>query len=120
MNEDQRVLEVSASDTLLVFMQPSCPDSKKVRDWLRAIDCTSENGRVVYANVHAGGKLLTTAFASSGKGCYPSFDAALYRAMNDKFGTVLPKVFRLSIGQQLDPLVYYTNHGTGLSEIRQI
>jgi len=118
MSSEQTRLDLRPSDQLIVFMQPRCPDSKKMRDWLHAIDFTTENGRVRYVNVHASGKLMTTAFEPAGKGIYPSYDVDLYRAMNVKFGTVLPKLFRLSVGGQLDPVVYYTNHGHGLSEIR--
>ena len=118
MNSEQTLLDLRPSDSVVVFMQPRCPDSKKMRDWLRAVDFTVENGRVSYVNVHANGKLMTTAFEPAGKGSYPSYDADLYRAMNDKFGTVLPKLFRLSVGGKVDPVLYYTNHGDGLKEIR--
>ncbi len=118
MSAEQTRLDLSPSDQLVVFMQPRCPDSKKMRDWLRDINFTAENGRVSYVNVKDGGKLMTTLFKPSGKGVYPSYDAALYRLMDLEFGDVLPKLFRLSVGGQLDPVLYYTNHGHGLSEIR--
>ena len=120
MSSGQSSLELRPSDELIVFMQPRCPDSKKVRDWLRALDFTAENGRVSYVNAHASGLLMTTAFKPAGKGKYPSYDSDTYRAMNDKFGDVLPKLFRLRLGGKLDPVLYYTNHGDGLKEIKLI
>ena len=119
MNSKQSVLDVYASDRLVVMMQPYCPDSKKMRDMLRAIDFTAENGKVVYVNVHGGGELMSTAFSPSG-GVYASYDAAVYGEMKKNFGTVLPKVFRVSVGGKLDPVLYYTHHGMGLKEVRLI
>lgn len=118
MNSKQTRLDLRPSDQLVVFMRPMCPDSIAVRDWLRDINFTAENGRVSYVNVKDGGELLTTLFKPSGRGIYPSYDAALYRLMDLEFGDVLPKLFRLSVGGQLDPVLYYKNHGKGLSEIR--
>ena len=119
MNSNQAVLDLHAGDHLVVMMQPLCPDSQKMRDMLRAVDFTAENGKVVYVNVHGGGELMSTAFSPSG-GVYASYDAAVYGEMKNKFGSVLPKVFRLSVGGKLDPMLYYTHHGTGLKEVRVV
>ena len=118
MSSDQTRLDLHPSDQLIVFMRPECPDSIAVRDWLRDVNFTAENGRVTYVNVRSAGALMTTLFKPSGKGIYPSYDAELYRLMDNTFGDVLPKLFRLSVGGQLDPLLYYKNHQHGLSEIR--
>ena len=118
MNSEQTRLDLRPSDQLIVFMRRTCPDSKDVRDWLRDVNFTAENGRVTYADVTKGGELMTTLFKTSGKGKYPSFTVKDYRAMDFKFGDVLPKLFRLSVGGKLDPVLYYTNHGHGLKEIR--
>lgn len=91
-----------------------------MRDWLSAIGFTAENGRVTYADVTKGGELMTTLFKPSGKGIYPSFTVKDYRAMDLKFGDVLPKLFRLSVGGKLDPVLYYKNHKHGLKEIRLV
>ena len=118
MNSEQTRLDLRLSDQLIVFMRRTCPDSRDVRDWLRDVNFTAENGRVTYADVTKGGELMTTLFKPSGKGKYPSFTVKDYRAMDFKFGDVLPKLFRLSVGGKLDPVLYYTNHGHGLKEIR--
>lgn len=119
MPSEQSVLDLHASDQLIVMMQPYCPDSQKMRDMLRAIDFTAENGKVVYVNVHGGGELMSTAFSPSG-GVYRSYSEKSYGQMKKSFGSVLPKVFRVSVGGKLDPVLYYTHHGTGLKEIRLI
>ena len=118
MSSDQTRLDLHPSDQLIVFMRPECPDSIAVRDWLRDVNFTAENGRVTYVNVRSAGALMTTLFKPSGKGIYPSYDAELYRLMDNTFGDVLPKLFRLSVGSKLDPVFYYKNHQHGLSEIR--
>ena len=105
MASKQASLELYPSDHLIVMMQPYCPDSQKMRDMLRAIDFTAENGKVVYVNVHGGGQLMSTAFSASG-GVYASFDADSYGKIKKKFGSVLPKVFRVSVGGKLDPMLY--------------
>lgn len=112
-------LEVRPSDTLLVMMQPRCPDSKALRDKLRSVSFTSENGRVYYVNAHGNGELMTTAFGSAGKGSYPSYDAEVYSKINKRVGSVLPKVYKCSVGGTVDG-VYYMNHGAGLKEVRLV
>lgn len=116
MDEEQRVLRLHAGDNLLVFMMPSCPDSKAIRDMLRAVGFTAENGRVTYVDVTNGGRLMSTAF-SVFDDVYRSFDANVYRLLEDKFGSVLPKIFRISVGGLVDPIMYYRHHGSGLREI---
>ena len=117
MQSSRKQLQLYPTDELIVFMQPRCPDSKAVRDMLRALDFTAENGRVAYVNVHAKGRLMTTAFQDAGKGSYPSYDSDTYAAMNKKFGDVLPKLFRVGLGGKLDPTLYFKNHSKGLKEI---
>jgi hypothetical protein len=116
MGKEKALLELYPSDHLVVFMQRSCQDSQMMRDLLREENFTAENGRVVYVNARDG-EMLTTNFNPSGKGIYPSYTKEGYRLLDDEFGDVLPKVFRVSVGGRLDPVLYYTHHGMGLKEV---
>ena len=116
MDEEQRVLRLHAGDSLIVFMMDLCPDSQEVRDMLRAVGFTAENGRVKYVDVRQGGRMRSTEFSSLGD-VYPSFNEDNYASMKKEFGTVLPKIFRVSVGGQVDPTWYYRHHKTGLEKI---
>ena len=116
MDEEQRVLRLHAGDTLIVFMMDICPDSQEVRDMLRAVGFTAENGRVKFVDVKEGGRLRSTEFSPL-RDVYASFNADDYALMKKEFGTVLPKIFRVSVGGLVDPTWYYRHHETGLEEI---
>lgn len=113
------VLDLYSTDSLLVFMQPRCPDSKRFRDMLSEAKFTKENNcDVKFVNVYGGGQLMSSSFVSQGRK-YPDFTSEFYRMLSkeDNTSTVLPKIYKKSLGGVVKGC-YYRNHGeSGINKV---
>ena len=113
------VLDLYSTDSLLVFMQPRCPDSKRFRDMLSEAKFTKENNcDVKFVNVYGGGELMSSSFVGQGRK-YPDFTSEFYRMLSndDNTGTVLPKIYKKSLGGVVKGC-YYRNHGeSGINKV---
>ena len=116
------VLDLYSTDSLLVFMQPRCPDSQKFRDMLSDAKFTKENNcDVKFVNVYGGGELMSSAFVGQGRK-YPDFTSEFYRMLSkeDNTSTVLPKIYKKTLGGVVYGC-YYRNHGkSGINKVNFI
>lgn len=117
---EDTTLDLRRTDSLLVFMQPNCPDSIKIRDMLGACNFTRENNcNVTFVNVLDNGKRMSESFDTS-HDVYPSYSSSFYEKLSDDdhTGTLLPKVYKQSLGGEVSGC-YYRNHGiNGLKSIQ--
>ena len=112
LQEVERV-PLNRGDTILVFMQPHCPDSIGLSRQIMersASDASFSNAcSVVYVNAMDKGRILTERFQDT-KMMYPSFRSSEYEKLADGL-TVMPKVY--IIGKDKVRGVYYQHHGEG-------
>ena len=120
--DPSEVLDLYRTDSVLVLMQPSCPDSIRFRDMLSNAKFTKENGcDVKFVNVRGGGEMMSSSFVGQGRK-YPDFTSEFYNVLSDKdhVSTVLPKIYKKSLGGIVQGC-YYRNHGkSGINKVNFI
>ena len=120
--DPSEVLDLYQTDSVLVLMQPSCPDSRAFRDMLSNAKFTKENEcNVKFVNVYGGGEMMSSSFVGQGRK-YPDFTSEFYNVLSDKdhVSTVLPKIYKKSLGGIVQGC-YYRNHGkSGINKVNFI
>jgi len=109
-------LAVSGTDRLIMFMQPSCPDSIGLSRLLRdfGIHNDASDCRMLYVDVSDSGRLLTDHFQETST-FYPTFSSEAYASLCSG-RTVMPKLYRMDASGKITG-TYYRHHGEGLETI---
>lgn len=111
--KEVKSVPLARGDTILVFMQPNCPDSiglsRQIMERSASDALFSSACSVVYVNAMDNGRIMTDRFQDTDM-MYPSFTSSAYEKLADG-RTVMPKVY--IIGKDKVDGVYYQHHGEG-------
>lgn len=112
--KEVKTVPLKRGDTLLVFMQPHCPDSielsRQIMERSASDALFSSSCSVVYVNAMDDGRILTDRFQDT-EMMYPMFRSSDYAKLADG-RTVMPKVYIIGKDSSVDG-VYYQHHGEG-------
>lgn len=112
LKKDHSSLELFNSDSLIVFVSRSCPDSLRLRTWLSEKGYGTKRTWSSVAFVQAADGVLLTSSFNLTDNKYPNFSVPVYEQFCEGIN-VLPKVYKVSVGGKVSG-AFHAHHHTGL------